>query len=398
MTLASDPTPPPTPVGANPLPPTPVGANPPLAHRHRPWWIYALRVVALLVVATVVVAVLRGKLPTPATILGALRSAHWGWVAAALALELASIGMIIRQQCRLLGVFGTRLPYRRVGAITYSSTALSLSLPAGAAVGAGWSFRQFRRSGASSGTAAAVLVLSGLISTAGLVLLYLAGLGLAAVSRLTGLGEREPLVTVLLGVAMVAVVIMALTLLARRVPRPLPTEPAPTPRLDDWQHRHPHLGRALRQLLATGRETVRIDRRNWRFTLGLSAANWGLDILSLYASCRAVEVHVDFIQLGAIYLGIQLIRQIPITPGGIGLIEAALLAALVAQHVPQGAASAAVVIYRLFSAWLIVPIGFVFLALLRRARTIPPAGASPEPAAAGPAAAPTSPSESRPGS
>ena len=335
-----------------------------------------MRVVALLVVATVVVAVLRNKLPTPAAIMAAVRTAHWGWVVAALALELASIGMIIRQQRRLLGVFGTRLPFRRVGAITYSSTALSLSLPAGAAVGAGWSFRQFRRGGASSGTAAAVLVLSGLISTAGLVLLYLAGLGLAAVSRLTGLGGREPLLTLLLGVALITVIIMVLTRLARTVPRPLPTEPTPTPRLDDWQHRHPHLGRALRQLLATGRETVRIDRRNWRFTLGLSVANWGLDIGSLYASCRAVDAHIDVLQLGAIYLGIQLIRQIPITPGGIGLIEAALLAALVAQHVPQGAASAAVLIYRLFSAWLIVPIGFVFLALLRRARTIPPAEAA----------------------
>lgn len=393
MTLAPDPPPPPQ---------SPVGAAPRLAHRQRPWWIYALRVVALLVVATVVVAVLRGKLPTPATIGGALRSAHWGWVVAALALELASIGMIIRQQRRLLVVFGTRLPYHRVGAITYSSTALSLSLPAGAAVGAGWSFRQFRRGGASSGTATAVLVLSGLISTAGLVLLYLAGLGLAAVSRLIGLGEREPLITVLLGVALVAVIIMALTLLARRVPRPLPTEPPPTPRLDDWQDQHPHVGRALRQLLATGRETVRIDRRNWRFTLGLSAANWGLDILSLYASCRAVDARIDFFQLGGIYLGIQLIRQIPITPGGIGLIEAALLAALVAQHIPQGAASAAVLIYRLFSAWLIVPIGFAFLALLRRSPTIPGSEAAPtgtSPAGVSPArTSPAGPSETLPSS
>ena len=352
-------------------PPADDGAIP--DRRRRPWWHWALRIVAMLVLAAVVVAVLHNDLPSPKAVWSALRHAAWGWVVTALVLELASIAMLIRQQRRLLRAFGVPMTLGRMGAITYSSTALSMSMPAGGAVGAGYSYHQYRANGASPATAASVLLLSGVLSVVGLVLLYLAGFGLAVGSPMLGLGQRRPILLLAIGAAVLAVIILTLTLLARRNPPPPPDQPAPTPRLDAYGQRHPKLGRALRQVLDTVRQAGRIDRHNWRLTLTTSAANWALDAISLYAACRAVHAHIGILDLGAIYLGIQLVRQIPITPGGIGVIEATLLAALVAQGVPTGAASGAVLIYRLFSAWLIVPIGYVFLATLRRRKKIPAA-------------------------
>ncbi|GGL89760.1 lysylphosphatidylglycerol synthase transmembrane domain-containing protein [Nakamurella endophytica] len=333
-------------------------------HR-RPWWQHALRLAALVVVAVVVVAVLRDKVPSPHEVLLAFRTADWGWVVAAFVLQLASIGMLIRQQRRLLRAFGVPVPLSRVFAITYSSTAISMSMPAGSALGAGYSYRQYRKNGASAATAAAVLLLSGVLSLLALILLYLIGLGLSASGRIASLGGDNPVLAVVLGVLVVAVIVGAAVWLSRRSGRIDPRPPA-TPRLDRWGVGHPRTAAVLRQVLLTGRRAARVEPHDWRLALLTSALNWGLDLACLWASCLAFEIDLNLFRVALIYLGVQVIRQIPITPGGVGVIEASLLAALVAAGAANAPAAAAVLVYRLFAAWMIIPIGFVMLALLRR--------------------------------
>jgi hypothetical protein len=118
------------------------------ARRSRPWWHTALRVFALVVVAAVVVAVLWGNIPSPAEIWHALLNANFWWILLAAALQMVSLGMFARQQRRLLKAFGVRLSRARAEAITYGSSAITNSLPAGGAVSAGWSFKQYRARGA----------------------------------------------------------------------------------------------------------------------------------------------------------------------------------------------------------------------------------------------------------
>jgi uncharacterized protein (TIRG00374 family) len=73
-------------------------------------------------------------------------------------------------------------------------------------------------------------------------------------------------------------------------------------------------------------------------------------------------------QFAGAYLAVQIIRQLPLTPGGIGVIEASLLVALVAAGAPHIAAAAVVLVYRVLSCWVIVPTGLVAWAGLLSAR------------------------------
>lgn len=333
-------------------------------------WPTALKLLALVVVAAVVVAVLRTKIPNPAEFWNALRQAQWGWVIAAFALEGASIGMMVRQQRRLLRAFGVPVSLTRIGLITYSSTALTMSVPGGGAVSAGYTYRKFRTSGANAATATSVMLLSGVLSVLALVLLYLVGLLIASWTRLVALGREHPLVTTLIGVGALALIVVVIKLLGRRRAHPQ-QEPHATPRLDRLEGKHPKLAAAGRQVLHTFYSAGAVRPADWNIALGQSLLNWLLDAASLYAATRAFALDVDLWKLALLYLGIQLVRQIPVSPGGIGLIEASLLAGLVSAGAAQGPAAAAIVVYRLFSCWLLIPIGFATmgaLALIDRRR------------------------------
>lgn len=340
-----------------------------VAGERRSWigWRTVLRVVGLVAVLAVIVAVLSGKLPSPQQVWTALRTANWWWVALAAGTEVASIGMVIRQQRRLLRAFGVPVTYRRMGAITYSSTALAVSMPAGGAVSAGYSYRAYRASGASPRTAATVMLLSGVLSILALGLLYLVGLGAAALTPLMQLGARHPVRAAVVGLVLVQVLVLAGRYLARRERRAAGADAdAPTPRLDRYARRHPRLGAVGRQMLDTLRQTRQVRLRDWNLVMTTSAGKWLLDVGCLYLCCLALDLNIRPLPLAAVYLGIQVIRQVPLTPGGIGVIEGALLVGLVSAGAPQGPAAAAVLLYRLFSAWLLIPVGFVLLALLRR--------------------------------
>jgi uncharacterized protein (TIRG00374 family) len=64
----------------------------------------------------------------------------------------------------------------------------------------------------------------------------------------------------------------------------------------------------------------------------------------------------------------QLLGTMPLTPGGLGFVEAGLTAMLALAGVPAGAAVLATFAYRLFSYWLPLPVGL--LAYGWHARTV----------------------------
>jgi uncharacterized protein (TIRG00374 family) len=57
------------------------------------------------------------------------------------------------------------------------------------------------------------------------------------------------------------------------------------------------------------------------------------------------------------FCGAQVLAQIPITPGGLGFVEAGLTAMLALAGVSAGNAVLATFAYRLFSYWLPLPVG-----------------------------------------
>ncbi|WP_328468319.1 YbhN family protein [Actinoplanes sp. NBC_00393] len=120
----------------------------------------------------------------------------------------------------------------------------------------------------------------------------------------------------------------------------------------------------IRQAVEAARAVTAGDRA---WAIGYAVLNWLLDLICLVAVAQACGVPLSWSRTATIYLGVQLVRQVPLTPGGIGLIEAGLLAGLLAAGTPETAAAAVVLGYRLLSFWLVIPIGgAAYLGLGRR--------------------------------
>ena len=342
-----------------------VEAEPKAASKWRkPLW--AIGIAAALVLVTIA---LWGKLPSPGEIWAAVQAADWWWVLAAAVAMLISIVSFAFQQRELLLAFDTPIGWRRIIVITFGGTAMTNSLPAGAAVSAGYSFRQYRLAHASRSTAATVMVLSGLLSIGSLALMYVVVLWSATANSLVNLLMNNPVVSILLALIVAA----AIALLIRRVIRgsqqpddEADTLEAPTPRLDRWEQKHPKWVSVLRDGLDTLRRVKLLRTRFLVTGIGYSVLKWVAEAVCLLTCCLAFEIHIDLLPLAVIYLSVQLVRQVPFTPGGIGLVEASLLTGLVSAGAASGPAAAAILIYRFLSAWLIIPVGFAMLAEMKR--------------------------------
>jgi uncharacterized membrane protein YbhN (UPF0104 family) len=326
--------------------PRPVaGAEEPGVRRRGRWWRLALLGAGIVLAAVE----LRGHLPNPASTWAALRHAGPGWLLAAVVLQVVSMGAFAEQQRQLLAGFGVRMAATASLAVSYARSAMATALPAGSAVSAGYAFRQYRSHGATQPVAAAVMLLSGVASVTGLAALYAGDL----------LAWTSPSMrTLAIAVAAVAVAVLALS----RV-RGVPPTPASitTPEGANGQRpaapgRSVRLGRMLRHTAVLART---VPARRWLAVIALAALNWLTDLACLLAAVHAVGLSVPARTVAIAYLAAQLIRQIPATPGGIGVIEASLIVALTTAGAAQAPAAAAVLVYRLLSCWSILPIGLI---------------------------------------
>src|SRR5207237_5181520 len=104
--------------------------------------------------------------------------------------------------------------------------------------------------------------------------------------------------------------------------------------------------------------------RTWVLAFGFAAANWLWDWLALALCFLAVGEAVPWQGLLLAYGAAQLAVNIPITPGGLGVVEGSLTIALVAYGGPREATVAAVVLYRLISFWGLLGVGWAAWAVL----------------------------------
>lgn len=332
------------------------------------------RVAVVVAVFVVAVLTLRDKLPSLTDVSRVLGAADPGWLTVAVVAEAVSMAMFARQQRRLLIAFGVRMTRHRSLALAYSRSAMAISLPAGSAISAAYAFRQFRTGGASRRTAATVMVLSGLLSLAALALLYVTGALATVAVKLGEAWRNHPALTHVSAVVTLALLIFV-GLLAwqssyhvhHQNDRDRPDRPRhhadPLARIAP---RWPRVAAALAPVVDAVSSSRAVSGRHWGLALAAAVANWLTDLLCLYAASRAFGLPLDPVTLGAIYLTVQIVRQIPLTPGGIGVIEISLLAGLVSGGAGEAAAAATVLVYRLLSCWLIIPVGFLAWLLLRK--------------------------------
>jgi len=99
------------------------------------------------------------------------------------------------------------------------------------------------------------------------------------------------------------------------------------------------------------------NRRLLSGALGWAAANWLLDAASLWVFLWAFGHVVSPIDLLVAYGLANILAVLPITPGGLGVIEGVLIPTLVGFRVPAAIATVGVLSWRLVNFWLPIPIG-----------------------------------------
>lgn len=111
------------------------------------------------------------------------------------------------------------------------------------------------------------------------------------------------------------------------------------------------------------------DRHRLRVVIGLAAANWLLDATALWVVLAAFGHRPSVVGLLVAYGLANVMAAIPVSPGGLGVIEAIMIPTLIAFGTPRAEASIGVVVYRLVNFWLPIPVGAVSYVGVQRATT-----------------------------
>jgi uncharacterized protein (TIRG00374 family) len=242
-----------------------------------------------------------------------------------------------------------------------STLAVGHVVPGGTGPSSVAAYKLFTRLGVPAGTTAFGLAVRGIGSAAVLNLIFWAVVGLSL-----PFGGFKPAYGVIAvgGVVVFASVIGAATAFSRR-----PT--GRSGRLQALSRRLPaRFGARLGSSLEFAAARLRALLSDWRMLATASAwaaANWLLDAASLWVFILAFGHEVPPVELLVAYGLANVLAAIPVTPSGLGVVEGALVPALVGFHVGAATAIFAVLAYRLVNFWLPVPTG-VFSYLTLRSR------------------------------
>ncbi len=115
-------------------------------------------------------------------------------------------------------------------------------------------------------------------------------------------------------------------------------------------------------------QLVAVFQRPKKLALGLGGAlllNLAY-IMALDASMRAFGYSLSFAAVAVVYLAGSVVGAAVPTPGGLGGIELAMASGLTAAGLPAGVAVSSVLLYRIATFWIPIPIGWVSLTWLQK--------------------------------
>ncbi len=288
-----------------------------------------------------------------------LREIEPGWFVVMAAFETASVVCAIAMQ---------RLAFRSehwfaVVTSNLSGAATERVVPGGGAAGATVQYGMLVRAGLPGARVASGLTTASLLTFAALLVLPVFALPFVLLGSTV---VSQKLVTALwLGVGLFAAlsVVSAALLGSERLLRALARA---LQRLRNWILRRRPPSRDLPDRLLRERDAILhvLGRRWWQavlFTVGV----WLLDLFTLMAALAAVGARPSLIPVMIAYCVAQVLALIPLTPGGLGFVEAGLTGTLVLAGVSAADAVLATLAYRLFSYWLPIPVGLVAALLFR---------------------------------
>jgi uncharacterized protein (TIRG00374 family) len=316
------------------------------------------RVVALVITGVALYVVF----PSLSRVIGALPQLSRlspGWLAGALVAEVAAFTCNFDLQRLVLRTRG----WFAVVAAGLVGNAVTAVLPGGDAAGAGVQFTMLARAGINADTAAGGLTVASLLGIGGLLALPI----FALPAIVGGVPVRPGLLhAALLGLAgFVLFVAGGIVVLATDKPLAIVGRVLQWLWNKSWGRHKKTVG--LDRRLLDQRDQIRsVLGRDWCRAVLLVGGRLGFDYLCLLCALRATGSVPNPSLVLLAYAAAQIIALIPITPGGLGIVEASLSGLLVLAGVGGGNAVVATLAYRLASYWLPLLAGVIAYPLYRR--------------------------------
>ena len=273
----------------------------------------------------------------------AMQSAHWMWLPVIIAFSVLTY---LAGAISLQGSVTVRLPFWPTVLTQGASSFVNRVSPANVG-GMALNVRYLQKSGVepSAGVAAVgVNALAGVLVHAVLLVIFFSWAG-RGLTRAFKLPSSSKLLVILALVAAVIGIVLATRQGRRFAARKL----------------LPGLRSSLASLRRVGRSPVKLA-----LLFGGSALVTLAYVGGLAASVEAFGGGASIAQIGAVYMGSSLIAAASPTPGGLGAIEALLVAGLTGVGISPGPAVSAVLTYRLATYWLPVLPGWLSWRLLQR--------------------------------
>lgn len=279
-----------------------------------------------------------------------------GWLVVALGAEALSVLCALVQQRCSVSLSTRQVGWRRLGKVTLAATAIGYVAPGGPTLAGVYCARRYRESGVEQEAAAAGQLLISMVTAVAAAAVGLAGVTVSSQGDFAG---RVPpgawaavswLSIALLGGGLLGLGLLRLPAGRRwiRSSRVLGRLVA-APRGGSGQQvtsgqRRPGVGPAHRPAVVALAVCSAV---------GVLVADW----VSLLAALAAFGVHVTTAAAITAYAVVALVSLVPVTPGGLGIVEGGLFALLLVRGVPAGPLMAGVLTYRVVSYWLLVLVG-----------------------------------------
>jgi hypothetical protein len=325
-----------------------------------PAWRSVAKATAAAVVAGITIYLV---FPTLTAVFGSwpkLRSLNPLWFLVALAAQVAHFTCTIALQRLALRTKA----WFSVATSQLAGNAISLVVPGGQAAGAATQFRMLSASGSDPATAVGGLTAISILGIGGLLALPIFVLPAIVAGTPIDRGLEH---AALLGIgafflfAGFSAVVLVVDAPMRWVGRLVQAV-----RNKVLRKRAPLTG--LPERLVTERNRIRdVLGLRWKAALLLSSGRLAFDFITLMACIWATGTRPAPSLVLLAYAVAGLLGLVPITPGGLGIVEAGLSGMLILAGIPGGAAVLATLAYRIISYWLPIFVGpFAYLAFRLR--------------------------------
>lgn len=303
----------------------------------------------------------------------------WAAIAGMTWLELAILGLLaIWNLCTYAFVWmavtpAPQLSFGHAMVMTQSTTAVANTVPAGAAVGIGMTYTMLGSWGYSRSKATTAVLVSGVWNS--FIKLAMPVLALALVLLGGGVGGGR-VVSALAGIAGLAgaVVVFALLLRSEQGARRVGLGAGRVAsRLLGLVRRPPVHGWELATVKFRARTIALVERRWPSITVTSLVSHLSLYLVLLVAlrDVGVGDAEVGWAEVLAVFAFARLATAIPFTPGGVGFVEAVLIAGLTAAGGDRDQVTAAVLVYRALTWGLPILVGVGCYLWWRRRSLLP---------------------------